>query len=908
MSQKILIVEDDPVFRNYLYQVLKYDFEVVTAAGPLEALQALKHDEYGLMITDLRMPDMDGRALVEKVHSDIDPNLMVIVITAFEDDWPMDVAMTSNVFRYLRKGAFLPSELKQNVSKAFEMRGSIVSLEEYKRRADVSEELYKDLFDKSNDALLIADEDLRPVALNRRFEELSGYFPDELRDMTLYDIIDESDRQRARLAFDEQLSGGLPASITVHFVDKDGSKRHVKLNPWVFSDLQGMPNAVFCMARQIDTDTQVRPKAGDIIEELENKEREIQTLSINFRRLADHAKDMIIWLDQNFICEYLNAEVQRTLGYSPDEFLGKKIPFEEIVHVDDIHLIREWQDAAKNKVPEMEGDLRVYTKTRYMIYLSYRLSLQYDAAGSFLGLDIVAEDITQQKLAEQELRRANKKIQEFNERLANGVSKKIRELRESEERCKQIVEDSYDIIFSIDTDARIVYMNRRGLQTLRLTHDEVYLRPCRDFLSDESSEKKLENMIDLITRGKSPEPFDISIETPQGRKIFRTTLSQIGQDAQTEFVCIARDISDELFNGKRLQLLANIEDYSADAIIGLDAERNIVSWNQGASEMFGWSQQEVIGKPAFIIVPDKGIKEAGEILEEVQKKGLVKDREILTKTKTGQILDVMMTITALKDSTGRIFGFSSIIKDLTEKKKMEVALIQSERLAATGKLSASIAHEINNPLYGIRSCLNHVLSAGEGGVDHQFVRLAIKETDRIADLIRNMKTFYLPNEGRAQKVDVNEMLRDVFILNRKYLEEHMVKLQFNPEDTNAIECVPDQIKQVFINIVANAVEAMPDGGELFVRTSSSEHEGTVSIFFEDTGVGIATDDLPLIFDMFYSKKPMVKGVGLGLSVSYGIIKRHGGTIEVKSVEGKGSTFTVIVPVKTLWARQMQLDL
>jgi len=652
----------------------------------------------------------------------------------------------------------------------------------------------------------------------------------------------------------------------------------------------------------------VRDTSGDLIKELGNKERELQALAMNFQRLTDHAKDLVIWLDREFSCEYLNTEVQRTLGYSPEDLLEKKIPWGDIVHVDDYHLIEQWENAAQNKVSEMEGELRVYTKARYMLYLSYRVSLLYDAAGTFTGLDIVAEDITQQKLAEQELRRANKKIQEFNDRLANGVSKKIRQLQESEERCKQIVDDSNDIIFSIDTDVRIVYMNRRGLQSLRLTQDEVYLKPCREFLSEESSVNKLQEMIDLITRGISPEPFDISIETPQGKKIYRSTLSRIGKESQIEFVCVARDISNEIFNGKRLQLLGNIEHYSSDAIIGLDAEKNIISWNQGAFDMFGWPQEEVLGKSAFIIVPEEGIKEAGEILEEVEDKGLVKDRETLRKTKTGKILDVFMTIIALKDSTGRISGYSSLIKDITEKKKMEAALIQSERLAATGKLSASIAHEINNPLYGIRSCLNHVLGAEEGVVDHQFVRLAIKETDRIADLIRNMKTFYLPNEGGAQKIDVNDMLRDVFILNRKYLEEHMVKLEFNPEGSCSIECVPDQIKQLFINLIANAVEAMPDGGDLFVRTHSVEHEGTVSIVFEDTGVGIASDDLPQIFDMFYSKKPMVKGVGLGLSVSYGIIKRHGGTIDVESIEGKGTTFTVILPVKTVWARQMHLDL
>jgi PAS domain S-box-containing protein len=427
-------------------------------------------------------------------------------------------------------------------------------------------------------------------------------------------------------------------------------------------------------------------------------------------------------------------------------------------------------------------------------------------------------------------------------------------------------------------------------------------------MADEASEKMLQEMIGLIRDGRSPGPFDISIETPEGKKIYRTTLLQIGDPSRVEYVCIAGDISEEIAKNKRLQLLANIEHYSADAIIGLDIDQRIISWNHGASMIFGWSEDEAVGKPVLLIVPDEGGGEAEEIIDEVRSKGLVKDRETRGKTKSGRILDVLLTINTLKDDSGGIFGFSAIIKDLTEKKKMESALIQSERLAATGKLSASIAHEINNPLYGIRSCLNHVLNTKKDGIDYQFVRLAIKETDRIADLIRNMKTFYMPNEGGVQKIDIGETLRDVFILNRKYLEEHAVKLNFRPGGAYYVECVPDQIKQVFINIVNNAVEAMPSGGELRVDVKSRPENETVSISFQDNGVGIPSDELPRIFEMFYSKKTMVKGVGLGLSVSYGIVKRHGGSIDVTSEAGKGSTFTVTLPVKTLWARQMHLDL
>ena len=795
MEHKILIVEDDLVFRNYLYQVLKYDYDVTAAPGPLEAIEAIKQSPYSLMITDLRMPDMDGRALVEKVHGELDASMMVIVITAYEDDWPMDVAMSSNIFRYLRKGAFLPSELKQNVEKALEVRGSIVSLNEYKRRAEIS------------------DTNLQDTAALAEMHKL----------------IEEN-------------------THTIHVLEERLSK------------------------------------------------------------LTEHAKDMIVWLDGSCRCEYINAEAVRMLGGSFVAPVGRQFPWTDIIHPEDQPLIEKIKALAKDKVYRDEGEVRVYSGARSMLYLSYRIFMEYTDDHRFFGMGIVAEDITQQKVAEQALKNANHKIHEFNERLTNGVSQKIKALRDSEERYKNIVEDSSDIIFSLDGDARILYMNRKGLQTLGMSIEAVSGSHCSSFIADEASEKKLREIINMMGSSDYHEPFDLAIDTPAGRKIYRADLVKIGDKNKPETVCVAKDISEDIAKKKRLQLLANIEHYSADAIIGLDGNGRIISWNQGAHMIFGWMEGEARGRDLLIMVPEDGIKEAEAMLGDVRSKGLVKDHETRLKTKNGHVLDVTLTMTALRDESGEITGFSAIIMDLTEKKRMEAALIQTERLAAMGKLSASIAHEINNPLYGIRSCLNHVLNADKGNIDQQFVRLAIKETDRIADLIRNMKTFYQPNDGKEESVDIHEMLREVFILNRKYLEENMVKLVFNPTGSFPIECMPEQIKQVFINIVTNAAEAMPDGGELSVETHKLEESQEIVVNFRDNGVGIARDDLPQIFDMFYSKKPMVKGVGLGLSVSYGIVKRHGGTMDVTSEEGKGTTVTVTLPVKPPIARQMQLDL
>jgi PAS domain S-box-containing protein len=606
-----------------------------------------------------------------------------------------------------------------------------VSLEEYKRRADISETLYKDVFDKSTDALFITDISLRPVAVNERFVEHSGYTLDDLRGKTLLDIIDEHERQKAIDAFDAQISGNEPGMIRGRIVRKDGSLRETRVWARGVHGIHDMSRAVFCIARDVSEpseEAQAAPAEDSLqlIEKIREKDSHIEEQARKFQRLADHAKEIVIWLDRDFTCEFVNHGVQRLLGYTSGELLNSKIPWSEIVHPEDYHIVEAWQDAGNRAAIDMEGEIRVYGRSRHMLFLSYRLSIQYDQAGAFSGLDIVAEDITQQKIAEQELRKANRKIQEFNARLTEGVSKKIRALRESEERYKQIVEDSNDIIFSVDTDARMVYMNKKGLRTLQVNPEDISMRPCREFIADDVSERKLQEMIDTIAKGLSPEPFDISIETPDGRKIYHTSLIQIGDPSRVEYACIARDISDEIMKNKKLQLLANIEHFSADAIIGLDTDGNIISWNQGASMMLGWSEEEALGRHSSLIIPEEARAEADEIMAEVMDRGLVRDRETFRKTRDGRTLDVLLTLTALKDSTGRIFGFSAIIKDLTEKKKGESALIQSERLAATGKLSASIAHEINNPLYGIRSCLNHVLNSKKDGIDYQFVRLAIR--------------------------------------------------------------------------------------------------------------------------------------------------------------------------------------
>ena len=223
--------------------------------------------------------------------------------------------------------------------------------------------------------------------------------------------------------------------------------------------------------------------------------------------------------------------------------------------------------------------------------------------------------------------------------------------------------------------------------------------------------------------------------------------------------------------------------------------------------------------------------------------------------------------------------------------------MHSEKLAATGKLSASIAHEFNNPLYGIKNVLEEVYE----GVDMDsaykgLVEIGIKECKRIAGLIRKLQDFHSPSSGIIQPMDVNEAIDDVILLIKKNLKAGGIELKLNYGDSlPRVETVADQIKQVVLNIIQNAEQALQEGGRLIVVTTEQVN-ASVKIHISDTGSGISPENLKHIFDPFYTTKSAVKGTGLGLSISHGIIKAHGGEIEVESEPGKGTTMTITLPV------------
>jgi two-component system NtrC family sensor kinase len=280
---------------------------------------------------------------------------------------------------------------------------------------------------------------------------------------------------------------------------------------------------------------------------------------------------------------------------------------------------------------------------------------------------------------------------------------------------------------------------------------------------------------------------------------------------------------------------------------------------------------------------------------------------VLTDPDSREQLTMAVTSTEVRDELGAVVATVSVMQDVSrlrelERRRIEQILFDSEKLAATGRLAASIAHEINNPLEAIKNALYLLTNKiAPDDPNAKFLQIATKETDRVSRILRQMLGFYRP--PKMEPTDINRLIEESESLIEKHLRQNRIKIE-NELDPKLplVIAAADQIKQVLLNLMINAQQAMPDGGVLSVSTRVSHGadpdflmSDSVHIQIRDTGKGIAEEHQPHIFEPFFSTKDE-KGTGLGLWVSQGIVQTHGGSIKLRSREGRGTTFSVALPI------------
>jgi len=345
--------------------------------------------------------------------------------------------------------------------------------------------------------------------------------------------------------------------------------------------------------------------------------------------------------------------------------------------------------------------------------------------------------------------------------------------------------------------------------------------------------------------------------------------------------------------------LGRLKEYSENIIesltVGvavLDQRGNITGWNRVLEETFSKKKEEVIEKSLIDVVGQKIFQ---MLFPPDTQEGLRLLSEIAIEMPDGgkKIFDIAKT--PLLDNKLNPYGTIIVFEDITEKISLQQQLLTSEKLASIGLLSAGVAHEINTPLTGISSYVQILQKKLSKSPHSQILKKIDTQTERVARIVKNLLNFSRsPSESSFYKVDLRENLRTIISLIDYKLKDMNINLELNLSPIRPIWAQEDRLQQVFINIIINSIDAMPTGGTLKIGLSQVDNLAVIKI--EDTGRGIKAQHLPQIFDPFFTTKGIGKGTGLGLSISYAIIKEHEGQLTVESEKGKGSLFTISIPM------------
>ena len=334
-------------------------------------------------------------------------------------------------------------------------------------------------------------------------------------------------------------------------------------------------------------------------------------------------------------------------------------------------------------------------------------------------------------------------------------------------------------------------------------------------------------------------------------------------------------------------------------IVVCDSAGNFILFNRRAELLF--QENESFRSSAAAAVRANAVKLTSFIsgLASASETGRQAEIELIDP-ESGRSLPMEITAREVLDLTGQVTAVVSILHDLTEireleRRRVEQQLFESEKLAAVGRLAASIAHEVNNPLEAIKNALYLMQTSGDEK-NARFLEIARKETERVSHIIRQMLGL-ARKPGEVDWVDMNQLLEETLVLMEKKMRQLRIRITRSfDESLPKVRARADQLRQVFLNLIINAQQAIQGDGEIVISTSRYEQalQPSILIQISDSGIGIAEDDLNRIFDPFFSTGK--KGTGLGLWVTQDIVRQHGGRIEVSSEVGRGTVFSIVLQV------------
>ncbi len=345
--------------------------------------------------------------------------------------------------------------------------------------------------------------------------------------------------------------------------------------------------------------------------------------------------------------------------------------------------------------------------------------------------------------------------------------------------------------------------------------------------------------------------------------------------------------------------MAAIVEYSCDAIYGCRPDGTITSWNHAAEKLYGYSPEEAVGLPVERLAPLDRRDEVKANLAVLNQGSEVNSYRTERMRKDGTLCPVLLSVSPLRNAKGEIVGTSAIARDISPEKQSEEAIRRSEKLATAGRMAASVAHEINNPLEAILNLL--YLARHDSNHSMKYLSMAEREVIRVAQIAQQTLGFVRDGHA-AEPVDPAALIDEILQLYSRKLDNRSVRVTRRYRSQLQVEGYSGELRQLLANLVVNAVDAMPERGSLQVRVAPghawSSGRAGVRLTISDNGSGISRKDLEHIFEPFFTTNKDA-GTGLGLWVSRGIVEKHEGSIRVRSRTSgpkTGTVFFIFLPI------------
>jgi two-component system, cell cycle sensor histidine kinase and response regulator CckA len=732
---------------------------------------------------------------------------------------------------------------------------------------------YRALLEAAPDAIVVVDQSSLIVLVNAQAERLFGYRRRELIGKPADILVSEHFRSQ----HDEQHSRFLAApperptvaGLELFGLRKDGTEfpAEIRLSP---------------------LDTKGGVLVSSAIRDISDRRRTEEDL----RRLASIiacSDDAIVGKTMEGIITSWNAGAERIFGYTPKEAVGQ--PVTMLVPADRPDEVPRMLECLKRgETVEHFETVRV-RKDGKAVQIEVTVSPIRDALERIVGASTIGRDISVRKAAE-------------------------KHLVQMEARYRGLLEAAPDAMVVVNQAGEIVLLNLQAEKQFGYRRDELIGQLVTNIIPEGFAERLIADALRSVQDALAQQ-IGTGIELNGRRKDgsefpIEIMLSPLDGMDGILVTAAVRDITERKRREYDLSCLAAVVESSHDAIISLTPDGIVLSWNQGAERIYGYSAAETVGRSILFTSPPDRTAETLTLLQGVERGETVEPFETVRVKKDGTRIHVSVTLSPIENSDGQVVGISAVARDVTESKNLEAMLRQAQKMEAVGQLAGGVAHDFNNLLGVILGytglMLDHLSlddSNRKGIVEIQ------KAGDRAALLTRQLLAFSRKQVLQPKVLDLNTVVAGAEELLQRLIGEDIELLVVLNPALGRIEADAGQLEQIIMNLAVNARDAMPPGGKLTIETSNVEidegyalqHPSTrtgphVMLSVTDTGCGMDAKTKAHIFEPFFTTKEFGKGTGLGLSTVYGIVKQSGGSVWVYSEVGIGTTFKIYLPCVT----------